>query len=103
MARRSRKRAPRTAASPEFLRRKQPTVPGRGQRPTPDDEVSLLTEMLNRLTPEERLIITWKSVGFSIREIAVFRGVSPAVTQTLYRRIKAKIRRSSPRIKRRPS
>ena len=101
MAGRSRRRPLPTAASPEFLRRNRPTLPGRRHRPTANDEMSLLGEALNRLTPEERLICTWKAVGFSIREIASFRGASAAVTQALYRRIKAKIRRSLTSIKKR--
>ena len=103
MARRSRRRAPLTAASPESGQTKRPTVPGRRHRPTPDDEMLLLAEALNRLTPEERLICTWKAVGFSIREIAAFRGTSAGVTQALYRRIRAKIRRELPPIKKRRS
>lgn len=57
------------------------------------EEAILLRELLEHLTPDERLVCTWKRLGFSSQEIAEFRGGSPTAVDTLFSRAKDKIRR----------
>jgi DNA-directed RNA polymerase specialized sigma24 family protein len=52
----------------------------------------LLREVLEALTPEERLICIWKKAGFSSQEIAARRGGSAAAVDTLVSRIKHRVR-----------
>ncbi len=53
----------------------------------------LLQEILAQLTPEERLICIWKKAGFSSKEIAKHRRSSAAAVDTIFCRVKQKIRR----------
>ena len=53
----------------------------------------LLHEILAQLTPEERLICIWKKAGFSSKQIAKRRRSSAAAVDTLFCRVKQKIRR----------
>ena len=57
------------------------------------EQAILLRELLEHLTPEERLVCTWKRLGFSSQEIATFRRSSAAAVDTLFSRAKDKIRR----------
>jgi RNA polymerase sigma factor (sigma-70 family) len=52
----------------------------------------LVREILDTLTPEERLICIWKKAGFSSQEIAARRGGSAAAVDTLLSRIKQRVR-----------
>jgi RNA polymerase sigma factor (sigma-70 family) len=52
----------------------------------------LLREILNRLSPEERLICLWKKAGFSSQEIAAFQGRSVQAVDTIFSRAKQKVR-----------
>ena len=52
----------------------------------------LLREMLEQLTAEERLICSWKRLGFSSREIAQEQGTSIERVNTFFFRLKRKIR-----------
>jgi RNA polymerase sigma factor (sigma-70 family) len=52
----------------------------------------LLQELMARLTPEERAVCTWKQLGFSSREIAQELGTSIASVDTMFYRIKRKLR-----------
>lgn len=52
----------------------------------------LIEQLLAQLTADERLICTWKQLGFSSREIAAQKGTSVASVDTLFHRIKRKVR-----------
>lgn len=52
----------------------------------------LLSEMLDQLTPEEKMICGWKRLGFSSREIAKEQGTSIERVNTFFFRLKRKIR-----------
>lgn len=54
----------------------------------------LLREVMAQLTPEERIVITWKAAGYSSEEIGRQRGTSAAAVDTLISRAKARIRAS---------
>jgi RNA polymerase sigma factor (sigma-70 family) len=53
----------------------------------------LLREILDRLTPDERLVCIWKKAGFSSAEIAAHRGTSAGAVDTLFSRTRDKVRR----------
>ena len=57
------------------------------------EQAILLRELFEHLTQDERLVCTWKRLGFSSQEIAEFRGSSPTAVDTLFSRAKDKIRR----------
>jgi RNA polymerase sigma factor (sigma-70 family) len=52
----------------------------------------LVQQVLTHLTADERLVCTWKQLGFSSREIAREQGTTVACVDTLFYRIKRKIR-----------
>ena len=52
----------------------------------------LLREVMQQLTPDERLVVTLKGAGHSSEEIATQRGTSAAAVDTLFSRAKSKIR-----------
>ena len=52
----------------------------------------LLGEVMQQLTPDERLVVTLKGAGYSSEEIATQRGTSAAAVDTLFSRAKSKIR-----------
>ena len=52
----------------------------------------LLREVLDRLSPEERMVCLWKMAGFSAQEIASALGRSVVSVDTLFSRAKQKIR-----------
>lgn len=52
----------------------------------------LLGEVMQQLTPDERLVVTLKGAGYSSEEIAAQRGTSAAAVDTLFSRAKSKIR-----------
>lgn len=96
MTRRTKKPESAPAASTRSAaQRDRPSKTVAAPRPEgkPNDRLWSLTEALNRLTPEERLICLWKALGFSNYEIARYRRTSVSSTETLYRRIRAKMRR----------
>jgi DNA-directed RNA polymerase specialized sigma24 family protein len=49
-------------------------------------------ELMSQLSPDERLLCVLKKMGFSSREIARERGTTVAQVDTLFYRIKRKIR-----------
>jgi RNA polymerase sigma factor (sigma-70 family) len=51
-----------------------------------------LREVMAQLTPEERVVVTWKSAGYSSEEIGRHRGTSAAAVDTLFSRAKDKVR-----------
>jgi RNA polymerase sigma factor (sigma-70 family) len=53
----------------------------------------LLREVLEHLTPDERMICLWKKAGFSSHEIAARRGTTPGAVDTVFARTKQKVRR----------
>lgn len=53
----------------------------------------LLREILDRLTPDERLVCIWKKAGYSSAEIAAHRGTSAGAVDTLFSRTREKVRR----------
>lgn len=54
----------------------------------------LLREALDTLSPDERVLCVWKKAGFSSREIARHERCSVAAVDTLFSRVKAKLRRA---------
>ena len=54
----------------------------------------LLREVLDKLSPEEKLVCIWKKAGFSSREIAQYQGRSVIAVDTLFSRAKDKLRRA---------
>ena len=60
----------------------------------------LLQELLAQLTDEEQAVCTWKRLGLSSREIARKQGTSVARVDTLFYRIKRKIRSAPPSARR---
>ena len=54
----------------------------------------LLREVLDKLSPEEKLVCIWKKAGFSSREIAEHQGRSVVAVDTLFSRAKDKLRRA---------
>jgi DNA-directed RNA polymerase specialized sigma24 family protein len=53
----------------------------------------LLREVLEHLTPDERMICIWKKAGFSSHEIAARRGTTSGAIDTVFARTKQKVRR----------
>ena len=53
----------------------------------------LLREVLDTLTPDERLVCIWKKAGFSSQEIANRRGGTAAAVDTMLSRVRQKVRR----------
>lgn len=53
----------------------------------------LLREVLDTLTPDERLVCIWKKAGFSSQEIADRRGGTAAAVDTMLSRVRQKVRR----------
>lgn len=68
------------------------TLPSRLGSPEQIEADILIQELLAQLTPEERLLCARKRLGFSSREIARAQGTSVARVDTLFYRIKRKIR-----------
>ena len=54
----------------------------------------LFWEIMAQLSPGERMVCLWKKAGFSSREIAQRRGTSVAAVDTLFCRLKEKIRKA---------
>ena len=54
----------------------------------------LLREVLDKLSPEEKLVCIWKKAGFSSQEIADHQGRSVTAIDTLFSRAKAKLRKA---------
>lgn len=52
----------------------------------------LVEQLMARLTPEERSVCIWKQLGFSSRQIAEEQGTTVACVDTLFYRIKRKVR-----------
>lgn len=52
----------------------------------------LLREVLDTLSPEEKLVCVWKKAGFSSQEIAKFQGRSVVAVDTLFSRAKERVR-----------
>ena len=59
-----------------------------------DERTRLLTEVLGKLTRQERLICIWKRAGFSDYEIAKHHGLSAASVATVFSRAKDKLRKA---------
>lgn len=69
-------------------------VPAASGTPEEIERAVLLREVLDRLSPEERLVCIWKKAGFSSREIAEHQGRSVVSVDTLFSRAKDKLRRA---------
>jgi RNA polymerase sigma factor (sigma-70 family) len=54
----------------------------------------LLAEILAMLSEEERRVCIWKKAGFSSREIARYRGHSTEAVDTMFFRVKQKVRKA---------
>jgi hypothetical protein len=54
---------------------------------------TLLREVFEHLTPDERMICIWKKAGFSSHEIAARRGTTPGAIDAVFARTKQKVRR----------
>ena len=55
----------------------------------------LLRQVLNMLSPEERLVCAWKRAGFSSHEIARRRGGTAAAIDKMLSRARERVRRNS--------
>jgi DNA-directed RNA polymerase specialized sigma24 family protein len=64
------------------------------ERANQDERSRLLTEVLGKLTRQERLICIWKRAGFSDHEIAKHHGLSATSVATVFSRAKDKLRKA---------
>ena len=91
----------RTVTSPSGAR----AIDGLQARAGAADQIErqiLLREILDRLTPDERLVCLWKKAGYSSADIAAHRGTSAGAVDTLFSRTREKVRRMLGRNGRRP-
>jgi DNA-directed RNA polymerase specialized sigma24 family protein len=77
---------------PEASREHIACVPAESGSAAQIERDILLREVLDTLTPEERLVCIWKTAGFSSEEIANFRGRSTLAVDKLFSRAKQKVR-----------
>jgi hypothetical protein len=84
--------AQRTLASEESEAALEAT-PARVGGPEEIERRILLRQVLNTLTPEERLVCILRKAGFSSREIAARRGGTAAAVNIMLWRVKRKVRR----------
>ena len=68
-------------------------APALSHTPQQIEQQILLREVLNTLTPEERLICVWKHAGFSSQEIAQRLGRSIPSVDTVFSRAKDRLRK----------
>jgi RNA polymerase sigma factor (sigma-70 family) len=61
---------------------------------TPEDieRNILLRELLERLSPDERLVCIWRKAGFTSQEIALRRGTTAGAVDVMLTRIRQKVR-----------
>jgi DNA-binding CsgD family transcriptional regulator len=90
----ARRRSP-CAADPGVRgeRSRSDATPSRVGTPEEIERGILLRQVLETLTPEERLVCIWKKAGFSSREIADRRGGTAAAVDTLLSRVRQKVRK----------
>jgi RNA polymerase sigma factor (sigma-70 family) len=84
--------APRTLAAEEGAAALDAT-PTREGTADQIERTILLREVLDTLTPDERLVCIWKKAGFSSQEIANRRGGTAAAVDTMLSRVRQKVRR----------
>ncbi len=79
---------------PEASHAKLATVPAASGTAEEVERAILLREVLDRLSPEEKLVCIWKKAGWSSQEIAEHQGRSVTAVDTLFSRAKAKLRKA---------
>ena len=79
---------------PEASRATLAAVPAALGSPEEIERAILLREVLDKLSPEERLVCIWKKAGFSSQEIAEHQGRTVTAVDTLFSRAKSKIRKA---------
>ncbi|MEO8035779.1 MAG: sigma-70 family RNA polymerase sigma factor [Acidobacteriota bacterium] len=79
---------------PEASHAKLAAVPAASGTAEEVERAILLREVLDKLTPEERLVCIWKKAGWSSQEIAEHQGRSVTAVDTLFSRAKAKLRKA---------
>ena len=69
-------------------------VPAALGSPEEIERAILLREVLDKLSPEEKLVCIWKKAGYSSQEIAEHQGRTVTAVDTLFSRAKAKLRKA---------
>jgi RNA polymerase sigma factor (sigma-70 family) len=67
-------------------------TPARDGGPEEIERSILLRELLERLSPDERLVCMWKKAGYTSQEIGDHRGTSAGAVDTMLSRIRQKVR-----------
>lgn len=92
LVRRGSIRLVQSTLGPEASRERIAAIPAQSGSAHEIERDILLREVLETLTPEERLVCIWKTAGFSSQEIAAFRGRTVVAVDTLFSRAKQKVR-----------